>query len=367
VSESGEKAAQAMKAIREFARTSPLETEDVVQSFVRLRAVGIDPTMAQLKTIGGVAVLFNREMRDVLDSLIGLNKRTLRKLGVEIDRTGQTAIIQSGKIRREVNKDSASIRAALLEVWEERFPDAINTAANTTKSKVAIMKSNIFELAVVIGDKLKPAFDTVVVSIGNMAAKFKEFLALTRDDAETKAQTKIIEVLKNDAKNLKIEIKALEAASKDGTVALDAFLNPLDPKGLAVARAELKFVTEDIAKLEKIIKDKSDVGGSGDLGADSDKDAAEEAKKLAAEKAKKLADEKAKKLAQEQRDRFNAAQARVREFNALDVEIAEAQEKQKEEIAKAGADALKQIREDDYLDAKASWEKKQRLIDEEQA
>jgi len=54
VSESGEKAKQALAAIREFARTSPLETEDVVQSFVRLRAVGIDPTIEQMRTIGGV-------------------------------------------------------------------------------------------------------------------------------------------------------------------------------------------------------------------------------------------------------------------------------------------------------------------------
>lgn len=156
VSSSAEAARNSLNAIREFARTSPLETEDVVQSFVRLRAVGIDPTLAQMRTIGGVAVLFDREMTDVLDSFIGLNKRTLRQLGIEIDRTGSQAIIQSGNIRMAVNKDSASIREALLEIWEKRFPNAIEKAADTFSAQMAILRSNIFEFQAQVGVHLLP-------------------------------------------------------------------------------------------------------------------------------------------------------------------------------------------------------------------
>ena len=351
VSESGEKAAQAMKAIREFARTSPLETEDVVQSFVRLRAVGIDPTLAQLKTIGGVAVLFNREMSDVLDAFIGMNKRTLRKLGVEIDRTGSMAIIKSGDIRKEVNKDSASIRAALLEIWEERFPDAITDAADTTKSKVAIMKSNIFELAVSVGEKLKPAFDSVVVSIGNMAEKLRQFLFLTRDDAATKAQQKIVENLKNDAAILEDEIKSLEATAKSGGVALDQFLNPIDPKRLSVARAELRMVTEDIARLEKTIKDKGDVGGSGSLGAPGEDKGGGGSKAIAAEA-------KAK---------YEAGKKALAEIRKIQYEDAKYSEDQKKDVLKAGIEAYKKYEEDKYLSAEYYYLKNKALKEKEKA
>ncbi len=156
VTASAIEADSALSAIREFARTSPLETEDVVQSYVRLRAVGIDPTIEQMRTLGGVAVLFDRQMGDVLQGFIGLNKKVLRGLGIEIDRTGAKAIIQSGNIRKVVEKDSATIRQALVDTWAERFPDAIDKASNTMRSKLAIMKSNIWEVMAQIGERIAP-------------------------------------------------------------------------------------------------------------------------------------------------------------------------------------------------------------------
>jgi hypothetical protein len=126
---------KALSAIREFARASPLETEDVVQSYVRLRAIGLSATMNQMKTLGGVAVLMNRQLTDVLQAFISLNKRTLRELGIDIDRTGAKAVIQSGNVRKVVEKDSASIRKALLEIWEERFPNAMDLILMIFKEK----------------------------------------------------------------------------------------------------------------------------------------------------------------------------------------------------------------------------------------
>lgn len=145
VSDTAEEADMALAAIRQFARQSPLDTEDVVQSYVRLRAVGIQPTIDQLQTLGGVSLLFNRKLSDTLQAFIGMEKEPLRNLGIEIDRMGSKAIITSGNIRREVGKDAASIRAALLEVWAERFPDAMDKASQTFSAKMAIFRSNIFE------------------------------------------------------------------------------------------------------------------------------------------------------------------------------------------------------------------------------
>lgn len=152
VSNTAEEADIALAAIREFARRSPLDTEDVVQSYVRLRAVGIEPTIDQLETLGGVSLLFNRKLTDTLQAFIGMEKEPLRNLGIEIDRMGAKAIITSGNIRKEVGKDAASIRAALLEVWAERFPDAMEKASQTFSAKMAIFRSNIFEFKAQIMD-----------------------------------------------------------------------------------------------------------------------------------------------------------------------------------------------------------------------
>ena len=258
VTNNANEAAFALSEIREFARTSPLETEDVVQAYVRLRAVGIDPTMEQMRTLGGVAVLMNRDLSDLLQAFIGLNRRTLRQLGIEIDRTGQKAVIQSGNIKKVVEKDSASIRGALLEVWEERFPNAITKAANTTKSKVAIMKSEVFELSAAVGNKLKPAFDKIVVSIGNAAGALKFLLTATDIEKRKKAIT-----------DLSGEIASLELTmKKPGLFSGIPFLKDLKPERLSKMKTELAELQRQLKYIEDHGKKENKKLGTGELGAE---------------------------------------------------------------------------------------------------
>ena len=173
VSKSAAEADIKLAAIREFGRTSPLETEDVVRSYVRLRAVGIDPTIKQLETLGGVSLLFGQKMEETLDSFIGLNKRSLRSLGIEIDRTGSKAIIQSGNIRKETTKDAASIRQALLDVWAERFPDAINKAGQTLSARLEVMKSNIWEFQAQLVQEFLPGLEA---GVGMLSGSFEKMI-----------------------------------------------------------------------------------------------------------------------------------------------------------------------------------------------
>jgi len=222
----------------------------VVQSYVRLRAVGIKPTIDEMKTMGGVAVLFNTQMTEVLNSFIGLNKKTLRRLGIEIDRTGSKAVIMSGNIKKEVEKDSASIRRALLEVWEERFPNAIETAANTSVAKTAIMKSEVFELAAAVGEKLLPAWNAVIVAIGVAAANMREFInpseitsieTVTARIKELKAELEAGFVRKEGGKLGSLSIVNKEEIEKD-LAFLETVRNKLAAQG---------FETERIKGLEK--------------------------------------------------------------------------------------------------------------------
>ena len=179
LSDSAAQAEESLSAIREWGRTSPLETKDIVESYIKLRAVGIDPTMKQMKVLGNVARMFRTDLGDVASGFIGMNARTLRQLGIEIDQTGKTAVIASGDIRAEVEKNAPAIRAALLDIWEKRFPDAVVGSVETVKAKMAIFRSNIFELQAQIGeafigqvggsiDEINKKFDSLSENINTM-------------------------------------------------------------------------------------------------------------------------------------------------------------------------------------------------------
>ena len=285
VSKSAEKAGKNLQIIRDLARTSPLETEDVVKSYVRLRAIGLDPTIKQMKTLGGVAVLFNKDLADVLDSFVGLNKRTLRRIGIDIDRTGSKAIIQSGKIRKTVNKDTASIRKALLETWHERFPNALEKAAHTTKAQIAIMKSALWELQATIGKTLVHGFKLYITSIATGIEEIDK--AITKvmkklSGANKDVNAEMAEFFKRERTRLQIEKAKLELSGR---------LTDEEKKRLVFLKKHMPKVTEMVNKYTDAVK-KSKVKelGTGALGTSEEEELKKEALKKAAAEQKKQMD-----------------------------------------------------------------------------
>jgi len=166
VTKTAQEAKDAFSAIQEFGRTSPLETEDVVKAYVRLRAVGIDPTMEQMKTLGGVALLFNTNLEEMANAFISTNKKTLRMFGVEISRTKTQATIASGDFKKTVANDSGEIRKTLLELWEHRFPKVIEKMSGTFSGQMLILKSNVTKFQAHLGAQFLPAFTAMVTKTG---------------------------------------------------------------------------------------------------------------------------------------------------------------------------------------------------------
>ena len=118
-----ERATAVLADMRKFAAESPLETEKVIQTFVKLEAVGVSAAKEVTKTLGGISLLFNREMGDVASAFIGFEVEPLRKLGIELKRELNTAVLESGKgnnkIRIETENTAKAIRESLLKIWEE--------------------------------------------------------------------------------------------------------------------------------------------------------------------------------------------------------------------------------------------------------
>ena len=172
------KAEDTLRLIRDFAAESPLQTKDVIEGFKRLEAVGIESAETVIQKLGNVALIFDREVADVSHAFIGLHKRTLRELGVDIDRMGKDVVIAAGKgaKRMVVEIDKANkntiqlnqeIRKALLDIWAKQFPNAMELAGSTFDAKMAVFKSRIFELMADIGERYLPKIKEWITSLTN--------------------------------------------------------------------------------------------------------------------------------------------------------------------------------------------------------
>ena len=117
----GTKASAVLGELEGLAGRTPLTTEDVVQGYIKLRASGVEPTVRELESLGAVAHVMERDFGDVVGAMVSTSTDSLRRLGIEVERSGDKAILTSGTMRREVENNTAAIREGLVDLAGERY------------------------------------------------------------------------------------------------------------------------------------------------------------------------------------------------------------------------------------------------------
>ncbi len=165
---SSKAAKEALDWVREFASSTPYEVEQVIDSFVRLQAYGIDPTKGALKAAGDAAAAMKRPLIDaveaIADAVTGENER-LKSFGIIARLEGDKVRYhyqQNGRdMVREADRNSAAmIEATLRGIFNERFGDAMQRRALTWRGIVNNLKDIWTEFLTFVGkagifDKLK--------------------------------------------------------------------------------------------------------------------------------------------------------------------------------------------------------------------
>ena len=123
-----------------WAAINPIDTDDAIKSFVRLKTAGVENTRAAVAAAADAATVMQKPVEYVANAMVSTNNKMLRQIGVQLDRTGKTAIIRSGKVRIEVEKDIDKIRQGIIEVLQKNFGGAMEAFKNTWKGSLDTMK-----------------------------------------------------------------------------------------------------------------------------------------------------------------------------------------------------------------------------------
>ncbi|SMB82412.1 phage tail tape measure protein, lambda family [Pasteurella testudinis DSM 23072] len=178
---SQEKAKQSMNWISDFAAKTPYELNEVTESFVRLRAYGMDPTNGLLTTLGDTASAMGKPVMQaveaIADAVTGENER-LKEFGIKgsvvkgsnlieyayTDKTGQQ---RSAKVNKNNRKQ---IQETLEKIWNEKYSGAMEKQSKTLmgiwsnlqdqwiRFQNMIMQSEAFSA---LKDKLQVILDTM--------------------------------------------------------------------------------------------------------------------------------------------------------------------------------------------------------------
>ena len=190
---SSEKAGKAMDWVSDFASRTPFELAEVMDSFVKLRAYGLDPTNGLLRTLGDTASAMGKPMMQaveaIADAMTGENER-LKEFGIRARVAGNRVAYEytvAGKTMRKIaNLNSrASIQATLEAIWNEKYAGAMDKQSRTwngmmsnlsdqwTRFANLVMNAGLFDW---LKDRLGGLLDTIdrMAADGSLAAMAKD-------------------------------------------------------------------------------------------------------------------------------------------------------------------------------------------------
>ncbi len=119
VTGSSKAAKEAFTLIEDFATATPYQLDEIVDSFIRLKAMGLEPSMEALTSYGNTASTFGKNITDFTDavsSAVMLNFKSLRTFGIQTQIEGDKVRFTFQGITSTVGKSAQEIEAYLKSI-----------------------------------------------------------------------------------------------------------------------------------------------------------------------------------------------------------------------------------------------------------
>lgn len=144
---SAKKADSSMAWITDFTKRTPYELSKVTDSFVKLKAYGIDPTGGTLRVLGDTASAMGKDLGQAVeamaDAVTGENER-LKEFGIKASKTGDLITYKwtsaSGEAKEAIVENNSQIIQSTLEaIFNSKYAGAMDAQSRTLEG----MLSNI--------------------------------------------------------------------------------------------------------------------------------------------------------------------------------------------------------------------------------
>lgn len=140
VTGSAEAAEAAFALIEDFATTTPYSLEEAVRAFVKLKAMGLDPSREALTSYGNTAAAMGKSLNDMIeavaDAATGEFER-LKEFGIKARVQGDQVAFTFQGITTVVGKNAEEIQQYLLSIGNTEFAGAMADQMNTVNGAIS--------------------------------------------------------------------------------------------------------------------------------------------------------------------------------------------------------------------------------------
>ena len=166
VTGSTEAAQEAFALIEKFAVDTPYQLNEIVEAFIRLQALGLDPSEEALTSYGNTASAFSRNMIDfveaVADATVGEFER-LKSFGIKANTLTDEVKFTFAGVTTTVKKNAADIEKYLRSLGNVQFAGAMDEQMKTMNGVLSNIEDSFEKLYRQVGqsglnDALKATF-----------------------------------------------------------------------------------------------------------------------------------------------------------------------------------------------------------------
>jgi hypothetical protein len=155
VTGSAENASVAFGFIQQFAATTPFQLEEVTDSFIKLKALGLTPSEEALTSYGNTATAMGKSLNQMIEAVADATTgefERLKEFGIKSKTQGDQVTFTFQGISTTVGKNAAEIEAYLQSIGNVQFAGAMEEQSKTLNVALSNMGDAFSKLVKAIGD-----------------------------------------------------------------------------------------------------------------------------------------------------------------------------------------------------------------------
>ena len=210
VTGSADLAAKAFAGIEKFAAETPFQVEQVADAFIKLQALGLNPSERALRSYGNTASAMGKDLNQFIEAVADASTmefERLKEFGIKARQQGEEVSFTFQGVTTTVGKNAEEINEFLTSIGENQFAGAMQEQTETMDGVISNILDNISSIARTLG--AEGGLNELITDM------LKTFRDLTKELAANKEAIKnwglaLTESLKAAGNFLKVAKNALE-------------------------------------------------------------------------------------------------------------------------------------------------------------
>ena len=152
---STEDAAFAFSELERFAAQTPFTLDQSVEGFIKLKALGLDPSERALRSYGNTSAAMGKDMMQMIEAVADASTgefERLKEFGIKASKEGDRVSLTFQGMTTTIGNSSAEIQEYLLGIGETKFGTAMEDQMRALPGLLSNLSDNVSALFRKIGD-----------------------------------------------------------------------------------------------------------------------------------------------------------------------------------------------------------------------